>query len=223
MIFISNKYTKWYFAIIDNATTRITTCYTEQHHIIPECFFKNRIRKGPAGWLNGNPEDSSNKVKLTAKEHFVCHHLLTKMIADSRPKAQMLKALERMTASNNIHQRYKITARLFQQIRIEAAAAHSILTKGKPAWNKGKKCPNISIAKTGKSIKLPPRTKQHLVNLSNSLKGKPAWNKGKTYTNKTYKRLTCPHCGLEGIVTNIKRWHNDNCKLIPMRPKIFSE
>lgn len=182
MIFIPNKYTKWYFAIIDNATTRITTCYTEQHHIIPDCFFKNRTRKGPAGWLNGNPEDSSNKVKLTAKEHFVCHHLLTKMIADSRPKAQMLKALERMTASNNNHQRHKITARLFQQIRIEAADAQSTLTKGKPAWNKGK-----------------------------------------TYTNKTYKRLTCPHCGLEGIVTNIKRWHNDNCKLIPMRPKIFSE
>ena len=223
MIFIDNKYTKWYFAIINNANTRITSGYTEHHHIIPECFFKNRTRKGPAGWSDGNPEDPSNKIKLTAKEHFICHHLLTKMLAESRPRAQMLKALERMTASNNKHQRYKITARLFEQIRIYAAAAHSTLTKGKPSHSKGKKCPNISLAKTGKSIKQPPRTKQHSINLGNSLKGKPAWNAGKTYTNKSYKRLTCIHCGLEGIVANIKRWHMDNCKSIPMVTVILAK
>jgi len=223
MIFIPNKYTKWYFAIINNARTRTNTGYNEQHHITPECFFKNRTRKGPAGQLVGNPEDPSNKVKLTAKEHFICHHLLTKMLADTRPRAQMLKALERMTASNNKHQRYKITARLFQQIRIEAATAHSTLIKGKPSHSKGKKCPNISMAKTGKSIKQPPRTEQHRINLGNSLKGKPAWNKGKTYTNKPYKRLTCPHCGLEGSIANIKRWHNNNCKSIPMGTEVLSK
>ena len=26
------------------------------------------------------------------------------------------------------------------------------------------------------------------------------------------KRLTCPHCGFESNVGNIKRYHNDNCK-----------
>ena len=26
------------------------------------------------------------------------------------------------------------------------------------------------------------------------------------------KRIECPHCGKEGIVSNMKRWHFDNCK-----------
>jgi hypothetical protein len=223
MIFIDNKYTHWYYNIIDNAKRRTIDSYTESHHIIPECFFKQRIRKGPAGWVDGNPEDKSNKVKLTAKEHFICHHLLTKMLTENRPKAQMVKALERMTVGNKNHNRYTINARLFEQIRINAAQAHSILVKGKPGHSKGKKCPNISIAKKGKSITLPPRTKEHQDNLNKSLKGKPAWNKGKTYTNKKYKRLTCPHCGIEGIVANIKRWHMDNCKSIPMATVILAK
>lgn len=223
MIFIDNKYTRWYFSIIENAKLRTTSSYTERHHIIPECFFKNRSRNGPAGWVDGNPEDLNNKVLLTAKEHFTCHHLLTKMLANPRPRAQMIKALERMTASNNSHKRHKITSRLFEQIRTDAAVAHSLLTKGKPSHRKGKKCPNISLSKKGKSIKLPPRTKEHQDNINKSLKGRTVWNTGKSYSNKPYKRLVCIHCGIEGIVANIKRWHNDNCKSIPMRSIIFPE
>ena len=26
------------------------------------------------------------------------------------------------------------------------------------------------------------------------------------------ERVSCPHCGVEGIVANMKRWHFDNCK-----------
>jgi len=222
-MYLDNKYTNWYNNIINNAKTRITTEYTENHHIIPECFFKNRTRKGPAGWLDGNPEDPSNKVKLTAKEHFICHHLLTKMFDNKAARAKMMKGLERMTVSNTDHKRYKITARQFARIRVEAASAQSVLLKGKPGHSKGKKCPAISNAKKGKSIILPPRSKEHQDNIIAALQGKPAWNKGKSYTNKPYKKLICSHCGLEGIAANIKRWHNDNCKLIPVGPKIFSE
>lgn len=28
------------------------------------------------------------------------------------------------------------------------------------------------------------------------------------------KRISCIHCGKEGLTGNINRWHNDNCKLI---------
>jgi len=28
-----------------------------------------------------------------------------------------------------------------------------------------------------------------------------------------YKRIKCPHCDKKGIISNMKRWHFDNCKL----------
>jgi hypothetical protein len=66
MLFIDNKYTKWYYQIIANAKISDYNCYTEKHHIIPKS-------------LGGN-DDISNIVSLTARQHFVCHWLLTKMV-----------------------------------------------------------------------------------------------------------------------------------------------
>jgi hypothetical protein len=75
-LFIDNKYTLWYFQIIHNAKKTLHPGYTELHHIIPKSFFK---RKNKSGWLDGNPDTDENLVRLTAKEHFICHLLLTKM------------------------------------------------------------------------------------------------------------------------------------------------
>jgi hypothetical protein len=75
-IFIDNKYTAWYYKIISNAQNNGRIGYTESHHIIPKSFFKKRSL---SGWLDENPDNPDNIVNLTAKEHFVCHLLLTKM------------------------------------------------------------------------------------------------------------------------------------------------
>jgi hypothetical protein len=32
-------------------------------------------------------------------------------------------------------------------------------------------------------------------------------------TRQPYKTIICPHCGKEGIISNMTRWHFDNCKL----------
>lgn len=56
------NYSKIYDALMTRASTRKLTCYSELHHIIPRC-------------MNGGNE-SSNIVRLTAKEHYVAHHLL---------------------------------------------------------------------------------------------------------------------------------------------------
>lgn len=71
MLFIDNKYTRWYYAIITKAKTRIlsTDVYVERHHIIPKS-------------MGGN-DSKENLVKLTAREHFICHLLLTKMTSDN--------------------------------------------------------------------------------------------------------------------------------------------
>lgn len=88
--FIDNKYTRWYFAIIkkaSNESRKKSACkYYESHHIIPKCdpFFGSDIK--------------SNKVLLTAKEHFICHFLLTKM-CEGIKKHKMIWALHRMSFS----------------------------------------------------------------------------------------------------------------------------
>lgn len=66
-MFKNNKYTNWYNLIISKAQNREFEIgiKTEIHHIIPKS-------------LNGS-NNSVNKVKLTFREHFLCHWLLTKM------------------------------------------------------------------------------------------------------------------------------------------------
>jgi hypothetical protein len=66
-IYIQNKYTHWYYNIINAAKARpLTEDYMEEHHIIPRSL--------------GGTNDKENLVLLTAREHFVVHHLLTKML-----------------------------------------------------------------------------------------------------------------------------------------------
>jgi hypothetical protein len=73
------NYEKHYNILINRAKGRILDSYTETHHIIPEHFFINRIRKGPKGWLEGDPNAKENLVELTPEEHLVAHQLLVKI------------------------------------------------------------------------------------------------------------------------------------------------
>jgi len=87
MLFIDNKYTKTYYAIIAKAQQRTEQSgYTENHHIIPKSLVSN-----------------NNLVTLTAREHFICHWLLTKMV-DGSAKYKMGKAFNRMIQPGNKHQ-----------------------------------------------------------------------------------------------------------------------
>jgi hypothetical protein len=111
-MFISNKYTTWYYSIINNAKTRILAVdvYTEVHHIVPKS-------------LGGN-NSKSNLVTLTAKEHFVCHTLLVKMVPQELKK-KMVYAFWRM--ANSVSKRYKPTAKIYEIARkefIEAQLGH---------------------------------------------------------------------------------------------------
>jgi hypothetical protein len=136
-IALPNKYTKWYCQIVHRAQERaktkkeakiITNGYIEGHHIVPECFFINRIRKGPNGWLEGNPNNKENYAYITAQEHFVCHWLLCKMIF-GRGRNMVLYAMNGMKrkGKDNIG-RYnsEINGRVFQNIKSELAKIQSI-------------------------------------------------------------------------------------------------
>lgn len=155
-IYLNNKYTKLYYNIVDRAKQRIlnSDIYTEKHHIIPECFFINRKRKGAPGWLIGDPDDINNIVQLTAKEHYLCHVLLTKMTV-GKAKSKMCNALWRFVSGKSqiIKRHCKVTSRIYETVKIQiskdaairAHATHSgmkrsEITKKKISnANKGKK------------------------------------------------------------------------------------
>ncbi|MFA6198895.1 MAG: HNH endonuclease signature motif containing protein [Bacteroidales bacterium] len=95
-------YKRIYNEIIDNRKLNKFHGYTENHHIIPKSV--------------GGLDIIENLVELTAREHFICHYLLTKMF---EPKTKefysMVKAFSMMGCCLNEH-RY-INSRLYESNR----------------------------------------------------------------------------------------------------------
>ena len=120
-----NKYTRWYNTIIERARDRITDEYTESHHVQPRSL--------------GGTDNKDNLVNLTAREHFVCHWLLSKMHT-GEAKAKMIYALNGMKRGNEFTQRYKtkITARVYENLKKEFSRVHSATMKGTTPVNKGR-------------------------------------------------------------------------------------
>lgn len=115
--FLPNKYTKWYFNIISNAQNRDISGYTEKHHIIPKSL--------------GGSNKQTNLVKLTAREHFICHWLLTKIVIETKHKYQMWNAFSCMLYRELPGaSRYKVTGRVFENIKKAGAKIKSIKFSG---------------------------------------------------------------------------------------------
>jgi ribosomal protein S15P/S13E len=112
-MFLENKYTKWYNSIIENAKLRNVDGYLEKHHILPKCL--------------GGLDNTENIVKLSAREHFICHWLLTKMIdkTNKRKVCQMLNAFNRMFTNND--NQYRYTSKLFEHYKKNASKTMSSL------------------------------------------------------------------------------------------------
>jgi len=102
-MFLDNKYTCWYNTIIAAAQIRQipTDVYVEKHHIIPRSL--------------GGDNSKENLVKLTAREHFICHLLLTKMVNDDFQR-KMIYAFTNMARTSGNQKRY-INSRLFNYVR----------------------------------------------------------------------------------------------------------
>ena len=174
---IMNKYTRWYNQITERARCRLTKDYTETHHVNPRSL--------------GGTDDVENLVELTAREHFICHWLLTKMTT-GEDRAKMIYALNGMKRSNKFAQRYetKITARVYESLKKEFAIIHSANMKGREPWNRGipmteeqreknriaatgKKMSAESIAKRVAKVQGQKRSQETKDKISAALKGKP--------------------------------------------------
>ena len=188
IIFIKNKYTKWYFNIIRNANP--TTSYVEKHHIIPRCI--------------GGSDHRENIVSLTAREHFVCHLLLTKMTT-GKVKQAMCWAVGKF-AQVNKNQRRNFTSWEYQKIRENISFARtgkkhsnesrkkmSEKAKGRTPWNKGKTGVQEHSAESNKkrseTLKGRIRTEEFCQKVSNGKKGHKAGMTGKKHSEETLQKM----------------------------------
>jgi hypothetical protein len=209
-MFINNESYIRYYEIIEQAnkicprTIKKTEAmkirgYIEDHHIIPKCL--------------GGADVLSNKVWLTAEEHFICHKLLTEMTEETA-NGKMWSALWRMMnkQSKNQTRDYQIDSKEYAIAREQNAKNHSIRMKGSlnPFHNKKHSVDTrevMSAKKKGKSYEeifgVDKATEMRNRRSSESL-GKLRGPQQKT---------KCPHCGTEGGLGIMKRWHGDRCRI----------
>jgi hypothetical protein len=133
-MYLQNKYTIWYYNIVYSAQTRIISEYSEKHHIIPRSLGGNNLE--------------SNLVKLTAREHFICHKLLTKMVT-SKHKSKMMYAYRALAIIRHPNRPpIKINSKEFEKLRMMGLRKGVVTpdavklkiskaNKGKSTWNKG--------------------------------------------------------------------------------------
>lgn len=210
-MFIKNEAHNQYYAIIQNAQSicprnvkkseamRLRG-YIEDHHIIPKCL--------------GGQDILSNKVWLTAEEHFTCHKLLTEMTVDTA-NGKMWSALWRMMnkQSKNQVRDYTIDAKEYAVAREQNAKNHSIRMKGElnPFYNKTHTESTkgaMSLAKKGKSYEEifgADKAKEMRERRSSEGLGK---------VKGPQLKSVCPHCNTEGGFGIMKRWHFSNCKFL---------
>lgn len=85
--------------------------YFEFHHILPKSLFPL--------WK----DRKSNIVSLTAREHFFCHQLLTKIYPNHSMVSALWHLINRINFKENT--RIKITSREYEKIKIEFSKVHS--------------------------------------------------------------------------------------------------
>jgi len=99
------NYKKIYDQIIDRAKNRSLTDYCEKHHIIPKCM--------------GGSDDSSNIVKLTAREHFLCHWILHELYPNDY---KLMYAFDKMShIKSNSAKQYVPSSKIVEYAREEMA------------------------------------------------------------------------------------------------------
>jgi len=159
-MYLQSKYTNWYNNIIANAMSRILPkeTYTEKHHIIPRS-------------LGGDNSDE-NLIRLTAREHFLCHLLLPKMLSGVA-KRNMTFAIWSMLNRDHSRQRsrHKVNSHIYSRLKIQIAQASSELHKGKSKSEETKR------------------------KISEKAKGRVSPNKGKPMTAEQREKLSIAHKG----------------------------
>jgi len=187
-MYLQNKYSKWYYNIVNRAKSISNASgYTEKHHIIPKSL--------------GGDDSIDNIVILTAREHFICHLLLPKMLTgvNKRNMSFAIWSMVNRDHSNN-KERYKVNSHHYQLLKKQVSRALSELHTGKTVSAEARK--NIGDASRGRK---------------SAMKGKhfpESFGRNVSIAAKNRIPITCEHCNKTVSPCNHSRWHGDNCKLL---------
>lgn len=200
--------------------------YLECHHIQPVCL--------------GGTNDSTNLVLLTAKEHYICHHLLCKMY----PKENSLWfAFMSMSRSSSNQERYLIPSRVYKIIKEKISEIQSekwkdpLLNPNSKRNHRGENNPMFGVHRFGEEnpffgkthseeskSKISDKRKMYCKIYGNNTKNTIWINNG--ISNKRLSKTeiipegysegliikTCPHCNTVGGGANMTKYHFDKCK-----------
>jgi hypothetical protein len=219
-----NKYQTWYRNITDRARSRTLEGYVERHHVIPRSL--------------GGTDDANNLVSLTAREHFVCHWLLTK-IYTGEARYKMINAMYIMRAEGPYQKRYesKITSRVYNTLREEYSKYISNLNKGrvqpleenvkqKAAQTGRKRAPfsdewraKMSKSKQGENnnrygVKITEDTRKKMREkaIGRKQSAETVQKKADAIRGSKREKKLCPHCDQQIAVNTYPRFHGDKCK-----------
>jgi len=208
-MYLQNKYAQVYNSIIERAKSRETSNYTEKHHIIPKSL--------------GGDDSDNNIVKLTPREHFICHRLLPKML-EGESKRKMTYALKIMTC-NRHGLRFKPNSKIVNHIREQSRQAQMgvPLSEERKAKIKQKrslqKTSEVTREKMRKAHTGRVHSEETKLKMSKSAKGRIISEEQKEKIREARKKqvietiqITCPHCGKTGGNRIMPRYHFDNCK-----------
>jgi len=210
------NYSKIYNEIVKRGNARKLKGYKEIHHILPKC-------------IGGN-NDKENIVELTAKEHFICHKLLTEIYPN---ETGLHYASWAMATMKNTHGRkYKVSAGEYQRLKENLVVSKETRNKISKAGighvvtiETKMKLHHANIGKTlsenhkqkirsstlGRLIKDEIRIKMSKSSIGNLHTKETKEKISLTLIGTKQKIIKCPHCNKQG--GNImKRYHFDNCK-----------
>ena len=162
------NYKKLYENIINNRKQNIFNGYTETHHIIPKSL--------------GGTDNKENLVDLSAREHFICHLLLTKMYPEgSLEWVKMTKAFMCMMFRQSNNQERYINSHWYSFYREKFSDIQKFNQSGKRNSQYGKCWIYNESLKQSKSI-----AKEELENYLNNgwLRGRVTdWKKFDNYNH----------------------------------------
>lgn len=174
-------YQKIYNQIIERAKNRNIEGYVEKHHVVPKCL--------------GGEGKKENIVKLTAKEHFICHRLLCKMYPSHNGLSSALWLM--INASRN-YKRYVPSGRVYESLKKEYSQTQSKNMIGK-------KQSSETRAKKSKTLMGIKKSKEHIKNISKAKTGEGNHMFGVKGKNNKRSIITIQYDLKENF---IKEWEN---------------
>lgn len=221
------NYRKIYDNLINTRKERklCKSVYVEKHHVIPK--------------VMGGDNNPNNLIELTAREHFLAHWLLYKIHKSSqmamayfsmtrKGKGQDRRITSRQYQSAKVAMSkskkgegnfwYGTTGPMGGKTHTDDfKKKHKIIMREASKHKKGREASNIPGFDQGKG-------KEHQFKT-----GYIPWNKGKigkeshiygtkrseetkAKLRKPKRKVSCPHCNKIGGISQMKRWHYENCK-----------